>query len=329
MRGAAGLLLVLLLLGAPAGAAGPSFGLPVDCTPGRDCWVQNYLDVDPGPDTADYACGRAAYDGHTGTDFALRDRAAMRAGVPVIASAAGRVLRTRDGEADFAFKGDRNAVKGRECGNAVVIDHGGGWETQYCHLKRGSLAVRPGQQVAAGARLGAVGQSGLAEFPHVHLTIRHAGKVVEPFRGLSGAPACGLGPEPLWSPAILPALAYGPALFAAGITDSEPRVEEIEEGQHRQPTLARSARLLIVWMRAMGVAPGDRIDFALVDPQGRALLAKDATEERHRARSFRYVGLRRPAAGWPAGSYRATITLSRSAGPGAGTWTLPVEVTLR
>ena len=32
----------------------------------------------------------------------------------------------------------------------VVIDHGGGWETQSCHLARGSIRVKVGQAVAAG-----------------------------------------------------------------------------------------------------------------------------------------------------------------------------------
>jgi murein DD-endopeptidase len=32
----------------------------------------------------------------------------------------------------------------------VVIDHGGGWETQYCHLREGSVLVRPDETLDAG-----------------------------------------------------------------------------------------------------------------------------------------------------------------------------------
>ena len=45
--------------------------LPVDCEPGVDCWVLNYVDADAGPGRADFACGRMTYDGHKGTDIAL------------------------------------------------------------------------------------------------------------------------------------------------------------------------------------------------------------------------------------------------------------------
>ena len=50
------------------------------------------------------------------------------AGVPVLAAAPGVVRGTRDGETDRLVRSDieRAAVKDRECGNGVVIDHGGG-----------------------------------------------------------------------------------------------------------------------------------------------------------------------------------------------------------
>ena len=31
--------------------------LPLDCEPGRTCWVVRYVDHEPGPDAGDYACG--------------------------------------------------------------------------------------------------------------------------------------------------------------------------------------------------------------------------------------------------------------------------------
>lgn len=38
-----------------------------------------------------------------------------------------------------------------------------------CHLRRGSIAVRPGQRVEVGERLGACGNSGNSTEPHLHL----------------------------------------------------------------------------------------------------------------------------------------------------------------
>ena len=81
----------------------------------------------------------------------------------------------------FWLKENAELLKGRECGNGVVLRHKGGWETQYCHLKQGSVLVKSGQEVWAGQELGFVGQSGKAAFPHVHLSVRKDGKVVDPF----------------------------------------------------------------------------------------------------------------------------------------------------
>ena len=48
-------------------------------------------------------------------------------------------------------------------------------------MAKGSIAVRPGQQVAAGAPIGRVGLSGNTEYPHLHITVRKDGAMVDPF----------------------------------------------------------------------------------------------------------------------------------------------------
>ena len=60
-----------------AEAKPPALGLPIRCRPGEDCWLVNLVDVDPGPGRRDYACGKMTYDGHKGTDIAIRDLAVM------------------------------------------------------------------------------------------------------------------------------------------------------------------------------------------------------------------------------------------------------------
>ncbi|HEY0836688.1 MAG TPA: M23 family metallopeptidase, partial [Azospirillum sp.] len=196
---------------AQTAGATPTFRLPIACTPGADCWVQNYVDEDPGPDRADYTCGRLSYDGHKGTDFRLADYPALERGVPVLAAAPGVVRAVRDGMEDVNIrKIGRDALKGREAGNSVAVMHGDGWETQYAHMKRGSVAVKPGDRVEAGQKLGLVGLSGNTEFPHVHFEVRHHGKTVDPFVGVAEAPRCGGPRAPLWAAEVEPALAYRP-----------------------------------------------------------------------------------------------------------------------
>ena len=218
--------LVLALAAGPA-AARPVLDLPLACMPGRDCWVQNY------PDHAgrDWHDGTRTYPGHDGTDVRVADWDAASAGFPVLAAAAGTVIATRDGEADHPGSG--TWPKGRECGNGVIIDHGDGWQTQYCHLMRGSIAVSHGQAVAAGAALGRLGQSGASAFPHVHLTVRYRGRAVDPFV----APG-------LWSPAASRALVYHPT----------------------QIITARLAAASLT-LRILGLRAGDRIRLAFTGPE--------------------------------------------------------------
>jgi len=124
------LLAALVLCAAPAAAQDLTLGFPADCTPGDGCVIQNHFDHDPGPGFSDFRCGGLGYDGHDGTDIRVPTPADMAA-LDVLAAAPGRVRGVRDGMPDIP-QGSPGApdVAGRDCGNGVVIDHGGGWETQ-------------------------------------------------------------------------------------------------------------------------------------------------------------------------------------------------------
>jgi murein DD-endopeptidase MepM/ murein hydrolase activator NlpD len=58
-------------------------------------------------------------------------------------------------------------------GNMVTIRHDGGLQTQYLHLSR--ILVHVGQQVEQAARIGLVGQTGLATGPHLDIRISRNG----------------------------------------------------------------------------------------------------------------------------------------------------------
>jgi len=146
-----------------------------------------FVDLDPTPDSFDYACRPYTYNGHQGTDTEIRSFGEQFVGVPVFAARGGIVVFAQDGWPDTNLSGGVQ-------GNIVAIDHGDATESQYYHLKKDSVTVGVGETVVAGRQIGAVGSSGNSFGPHLHFqTIQLVGQnweVVEPFAG-----ACRPGPS--------------------------------------------------------------------------------------------------------------------------------------
>lgn len=312
-------LLALILCAAPAVAEPPRLGLPLLCTPGEDCFVNRYLDHDPGPGFRDYACGDLGSDAHGGTDFAVPGEASVIRGVPVVAAADGTVRGVRDGMADVDVTtiGGVAALEGRDCGNGVVLAHPDGWETQYCHMRRGSVAVGGGDAVRAGQTLGMVGMSGAASFPHVHLSVRRNGAGVDPFLGPDGrAGACRPGERPLWRDEVLAALVDRPRfwLARAGFAPVAPEMDDARWGRHDAASLGRDAPALVLWLDAYEVRPGDRVRLRITGPDGGEVVARSETVGRDLRRLFLFAGdRRREEEGlWPAGRYEGEAALERA-----------------
>jgi len=98
---------------------------------------------------------------HSGVDFGAT------AGSPVSAAATGRVALAR-------------ALPVR--GNTVILDHGAGVFSGYCHLSE--IWVAPGQDVRAGAQIAAVGATGLVTGAHLHWEVVAGGQHVDGLRWL-------------------------------------------------------------------------------------------------------------------------------------------------
>ncbi|WP_293576134.1 M23 family metallopeptidase [Phaeobacter sp.] len=301
---------LIFSLAAPVAASDLVLDWPVDCTLGSDCHIQQYVDHDPSPATRDFTCNGLTYDGHKGTDIALPSLAEMRSGVSVLAAAGGVVAGARDSMADqYATGENAAAVRGRECGNGVLIRHDGGWETQYCHMRRGSIAVSQGDRVEPGTILGQVGLSGNTEFPHLHLTVRHNGKTIDPFIPSMTAD-CRTAPDAdaLWRDDI----PYEPGGFiASGFSDHVPKFATIKEGTADQAPLPAGASALVYWAYAFGSRTGDRLQLDITGPNGPVLQQEDQLEK-PQAQLFRAAGRRIRGVGLQPGLYQATATLIRA-----------------
>ncbi|KUO57107.1 MAG: hypothetical protein APF80_05400 [Alphaproteobacteria bacterium BRH_c36] len=308
------------------GSEPPKLFLPIDCRLGETCFVQNYVDVDQGPGAQDFACGGATFNGHKGTDFRVLSAAATE-GVFVLAAADGKVLRGRDSMPDrllrdYASKAELKSIVGEnQCGNGLIIDHGGGWTTQYCHLKRGSIVAMPGQVVKAGDPLGTVGYSGTADFAHVHLTVRHDDDVVDPFLGRVGAAGASCDPNAeaskgLWREDLRDKLEYGRyVIFDAGFAGAPPDNDQMERNHH--PEIVRpDSPALLFYARMMNLKAGDRISVAIAGPEGFRAESTTKPLERNRAAQMIYAGKKRVAERWPAGIYKGGVSVLRPSAEG-------------
>lgn len=94
---------------------------------------------------------------HKGMDIAATE------GTPIEAPLSGTVSAT----GDFYFNG-----------NTVIIDHGQGLISLYCHLSR--IIAEPGQVVEAGTVLGEVGATGRVTGAHLHFATYMGGTAVDP-----------------------------------------------------------------------------------------------------------------------------------------------------
>jgi len=290
----------------------PVLALPIACEPGRNCFIQNYVDADPSSSARDYHCGTLTYDGHNGTDFRLPDMAAQQAGVEVLAAAAGRVLRRRDGVPDLSVRSrGAPAVKDAECGNGIVIEHAAGWQTQYCHMARGSLRVEMGDQVEEGQPIGRVGLSGLTEYPHLHFIVRHRGEIVDPFAHNASPNSCG-GGRMLWAPGLNAPLAYRSRwVLNAGFAAGSVTMTALEAGNlGTRPGI--DAPALVAYARGIGLKAGDVQIMVMSGPSGEVLARHEAQPlERNQAQSLVFAGFRKPPSGWGKGTYRAKYQISR------------------
>ncbi|RLA85817.1 MAG: M23 family peptidase [Deltaproteobacteria bacterium] len=124
-------------------------------------WTRGFIFPLEGRITAEFGLRRlinGRYSSlHTGLDISAPK------GSPVVATNSGKVVFVRSLLLE---------------GNTVIIHHGLGLFSLYCHLER--ILVKEGEFVRRGERIGTVGLTGRATGPHLHWAIRFRKRRVSP-----------------------------------------------------------------------------------------------------------------------------------------------------
>ena len=298
-------------------------GLPLTCDWRQDCWIVNFVDLDSTPARKNYFCEHHTYDGHRGTDFAIRDMVEMGRGITVKAASGGVVSSIRDGMPDINVRiVGKEAVKGRECGNGVVIEHGEGWETKYCHLRYGSILVEAGQIVKKGESIGFVGQSGFTEFPHLHFSVKHNGRTIDPFTNLSPSSDVGHCTDnlpitvvnSLWDDDISFFKVQDPtAITNLGFSHVAPTPSATRAGLYKNIVVNPNAPILALWADILWVEQGDIISLQILKPNGKYLLKREVVQNQKKARRWIFAGKKLKGSRWERGTYIGRISLTRNA----------------
>ena len=164
MRRAAPALVLALLL--PCQAQAQKYRYPIADKHVSVSYVTAYYDHGG----KDWNCGKKRYSGHRGNDYGVGSWSGMSAGRDIVAAADGKVVYTTDGHFDQCKTA--NCSGGGGFGNYVKLQHKDGKVTYYAHMKKGTVAVKVGQSVKCGQKLGMVGSSGYSTGPHLHFEVR-------------------------------------------------------------------------------------------------------------------------------------------------------------
>lgn len=297
-----------------AGGNTTDMAFPLRCTPGISCFIIGYPDLNKAPGKGeDFACGPAD-DGEMFLRIGLPDVSTITRNIPVLAAGDGVVADATDGIPDRVVTSRAELKRGiSNCGNGVVIDHGGGTQTAYCHLRKDSLQVKSGDRVTKGQVIGAVGQSGVALWPQLGFSLVKGGYFIDPITSTSDADGCGLRTYPALSmpQSLIP---YQPAaIVSLGFSIGTVPAEKIALGTAtRYAFISKEEKTINMWGMILGIRKGDRIEVTIFDPRGRAIYDQNIIAESDKLRLPINAARKRGYVGWREGAYAGQVKVTRT-----------------
>ena len=265
--------------------------------------------------------GPESYDKHTGTDIRLLSEDAAKLGVAVKAAAKGIVRGARDGVDDrrVVSQEDLKSVANRECGNGVLVVHDG-YETQYCHMLKGSVTVKRGDVVETGTALGKVGYSGEAAFAHLHFEVRKGAIPLDPFLGEPAKGECrtelGKAEAPatgLWTAELAKSVPYrGTEIIETGFADAALSTDTLEIGPSAYRLPQPKSAGFVFFTRVINARMGDILNITVSGPGGFDVASNGQPLDHSKATYVAFAGKKLKVAAWPAGNYVGKTQILRN-----------------
>lgn len=234
----------------------PKFSSPVEGNYLKDYYIIQYVDWSL-LGYKDYNCGNKSYEGHKGTDFALKSFAQMDSGVYILAAASGTVVEVAD-----SFYDRNKALTVIGAGNYIAIKHTNNYYTYYTHLRKKSTRVKVGDAVTIGQRIGYIGSSGYSSDPQLHFEVWNDSiEYVDPFSGNCG------NPTTMWTNQFVYDSVY--RIMDKNLIPVIPNIDTLRERYPSKQIFTLKDSVICFWVQESGIKLGDSFSFKWFDPSGK------------------------------------------------------------
>lgn len=293
---------------------------PLACDMENNCFIQTYVDHSSAPHTQkntdpakDFSCGPLAKKGYWATDFRVTYYNPNKAPA-VLAAADGKVIAIRRTMPDSIHTTytPYQIPLGKEAGNSIIIKHESGFETQYNHLKFGSILVAEGQNIKQGEKIAEVGSSGRTVLPKLGFSVRENGLPVDPF-SYGTVWACGNTDASLWKQEIAHTFNYKETGIArAGFSEHIPEAAHLRTGLGIKQVRRISPESIIFWADFYGIQKDDIIYMRIQDPTGQLFAEQESIARTDYPVWLGYVGRKNNTGALTSGIYTAEVLLQRN-----------------
>jgi murein DD-endopeptidase len=282
---------------------------PLNCKLNQDCFVTMY--PDHAQEGKDFSCERLSSPNLRGTLISLRNAKLLYdPGIEVVAVADGTVLEVSNGfEDDYSFTLEQ---QNDSCGNSVVIEHENNFRTTYCHLKKSSVLVNPGQKINRGDVIAKLGASGSTSQPQLYFGLSYKSIAIDPFTATDLNTPCSQAGKTYTKSMWQNHISYRQSgIREVGIADAEPELKDIWANKYPNNSVASNSKALVFWVHIFGQEIGDKEQMKIYKPDGALFFDKTRIITANYRDALSFAGEHRQNYNFQKGLWKAVYILER------------------